>query len=234
MLLQFPSRQLYAKVGNIQDPSESGIIRQFAYGDRNKNGEELVDFAVSNSLQIMNTSFPVHPRRLYTWTEPDGETRHQIDYIAIQRDHAKIIRSSRTLPGADCGSDHEPLIADIKMKLRCKKRHTPTPKYDVENIDSEFSVAVKNRFSQLASLCEEKEPEEIANSIRDIFKEEASKHLKRKTRKQHPWISEETLQKIELRKVLKKTKNSEPGRTQYKAANKEIKQLCKRDKKKLP
>ena len=220
-----------AKVGSIQDLSEKGIIGKHAYGPRNENGEQLVDFALGNELKIMNTTFPTHPRRLYTWTEPDGETKHQLDYISIQKDHSELIRGTRTMPGADCGSDHELLIADMKWKLRSKKKQIPIPRYDVETICGEFSVAVKNRFSELCKICEEHEPEELANSIKVVFKEEAKKHLKKKKKKKQPWISDETLIMIEERKRLKKRKQVEPEKTLYREVNKEVKLLCKRDRK---
>ena len=92
-------------------------------------------------------------------------------------------------------------------------------------------MAVKNRFSELSRLCEEQEPEELANSIKVIFKEEAKHHLQKKIKKHQPWISDETLKKIDDRKNLKKRKHVEPEKTLYREANKEVKQLCKRDRK---
>ena len=50
-------------------------IGNFALGERNDNGEELVNFAIENELSIRNTMFQKHPRRLFTWTSPDGNTK---------------------------------------------------------------------------------------------------------------------------------------------------------------
>ena len=49
-----------------------------------------------------------------------------------------------TLPGADCVTDHNLLIADVKIKLKRIKRAKQTLRYDVENIGLEFAVEVKN------------------------------------------------------------------------------------------
>ena len=114
--------------------------------------------------------------------------------------------------------------------IKSKKKQVPIPRYNVENITAQFSIAVKNRFAELNQLCEEKEPEEIANSIKNIFKEEARNHLQKKIKKHQPWITEETLNKIKERKSLKKRKNEEPEKSKYKEVNKEVKALCKRDK----
>ena len=80
-----------------------------------------------------------------------------------------------TLPGADCGTDHNLLIADVKIKLKRIERANQTPRYDVENIGLEFAVEVKNRFNGLQLA--DREPEEQWNDIRDIVKETADKSV---------------------------------------------------------
>ena len=71
-----------------------------------------------------------------------------------------------TLPGADCGTDHNLLIADVKIKQKRIKRAKQTPIYDTENIGLEFDVEVNNRFNVLQLA--DREPEELWNDIRDI------------------------------------------------------------------
>ena len=81
-------------------------------------GEQLVEFCSRNDLQIMNTFFKLHARRLYTWRSPDQTTRNQIDYIICKTRWRSSVRRVTTLPGADYGTDHNLLIADIKIKLK--------------------------------------------------------------------------------------------------------------------
>ena len=59
-----------------------------------------------------------HKRRLYTWTSPDGQHWNQIDYILCSQRWRSSIQSAKTRPGADCGSDHELLIAKFRLKLK--------------------------------------------------------------------------------------------------------------------
>ena len=73
-------------------------------------------------MSIANTLFTQPQRRLYKWTSPDQRYRNQIDYIIIQNRWRCMIHLAKTLPGADCGSDHELLIAKIKIKLRKAKQ----------------------------------------------------------------------------------------------------------------
>ena len=59
------------------------------------------------------------------------------------------IRSTKTRPGADCGSDHELLITKFRLKLK-KVGKTARPfKYDLNQIPSDYTVEVRNRFKGL-------------------------------------------------------------------------------------
>ena len=82
-----------------------------------RSGQRLIEFCQENALVITNTLFQQHKRRLYTWTSPDGQQRNQTDYILCSQRWRSSIQSAKTRPGADCGSDHELLIAKFRLKL---------------------------------------------------------------------------------------------------------------------
>ena len=48
----------------------------------------------------------------------DGQHRNRIDYILCSQRWRSSIQSAKTRLGADCGSDHELLIAKIRLKLK--------------------------------------------------------------------------------------------------------------------
>ena len=127
----------------------NGSTGRFGLGERNERGDQLVEFCTRNDFQIMNTFFKLHARMLYTWRSPDQTTRNQIDYIIYKTRWRSSVRRVTILPGADCRTDHNLLIADVKIKLRRIKRTKQTLKYNVENIGLEFAAEVKNRFNGL-------------------------------------------------------------------------------------
>ena len=92
----------------------SRVTGKFGLGIQNEAGQRLIEFCQENALVIANTLFQQHKRRLYTWTSPDGQHRNQIDYILCSQRWRSSIESAKTRPGADCGSDHELLIAKLK------------------------------------------------------------------------------------------------------------------------
>ena len=103
-----------AKVGGQEI---SAVTGKFGLGVQNEAGQRLIEFCQENALVIANNLFQQHKRRLYTWTSPDGQHRNQIDYICSRRWRSSI-QSAKTRLGADCGSDHELLIAKFRLKWK--------------------------------------------------------------------------------------------------------------------
>ena len=59
------------------------------------------------------------------------------------------IQSAKTRPGADCGSDHELLIAKFRLKLKKVGKTTGPLRYDLYQIPYDYTVEVINRFKGL-------------------------------------------------------------------------------------
>ena len=104
-----------AKVGSQETP---GVTGKFGLGVQNEAGQRLIEFCQENALVIANTLFQQHKRRPYTWTSPDGQQQNQIDYIVCSQRWRSSIQSAKTRSGANCGSDHELLIAKFRLKLK--------------------------------------------------------------------------------------------------------------------
>ena len=120
-------------------------------------------------------------REDYTWTSPDGQHRNQIDYILCSQRWRSCIQPRKTRPGADCGSDHELLIAKLK-----KVGKTTRPfRYDLNQISYDYTVEVRNRFKGLDLI--DRVPDELWNNVRDIVQETGSRPSpwKRNAKKQN-------------------------------------------------
>ena len=105
----------------------------------------------------------------------------------------------KTLPGADCGSDHELLSAYFKIKLKKVKQEKTQVRYDVSEINAGYKVEIQNRFQALMEIEKDINPDEFANDIRDIILETAKKHVPKRRRKNQPWISKKTYDRREKR-----------------------------------
>ena len=128
-----------AKVGRQEIP---GVIGKFGLGVQSEAGQRPTEFCQENALIIANTIFQQHKRRRYTWTSPDGQYQNQIDYILCSQRWRSSIQSAKTRLGADCGSDHELLIAKFRLKLK-KVGETNRPfRYDLNQIPYDYTVEV--------------------------------------------------------------------------------------------
>ena len=61
----------------------------------------------------------------------------------------KLYTFSKTGPVADCGLDHEILIAKYRLKLRKVEKSTRPFRYDLNQIPYHYTVEVTNRFKGL-------------------------------------------------------------------------------------
>ena len=59
------------------------------------------------------------------------------------------MQSAKTRQGADCGSDHEPLIVKFRLRLKKVGKTTRPFRYDLNQIPNDYSVEVRNRFKEL-------------------------------------------------------------------------------------
>ena len=132
-----------AKVGSQETP---GVTGKFGLGLQKEAGQRLIEFCQENSLVIANTLFQKHKRRLYTWTSPDGLHQNQNDYVLCSQRWRSSIQSVKTRLGADCGSDHELLIAKFRLKSKKVGKTTRPFRYDLNQIPYDYTVEVRNRF----------------------------------------------------------------------------------------
>ena len=144
---------------------------------QNEAGQRLTEFCQENALVVANTLFQQHKRRLYTWTSPDGQYRNQIDYILCSQRWRISIQSAKTRLGADCGSDHELLIAKFRLKLK-KEKTTRSFRYDLNQILYNYTVEMTNRFKGLDLI--DRMPEELWTEVHGIVQEAGIRPSQRK------------------------------------------------------
>ena len=61
----------------------------------------------------------------------------------------KLYTVSKNKTGADCGSDHELLIAKFRLELKKVGKTTRPFRYDLNQIPYNYTVEVRNRFQGL-------------------------------------------------------------------------------------
>lgn len=221
-----------AKIGEGED-HVSGI-GPYGLGERNDRGDSLATFCQANNLVLTNTMFFHHPRKRYTWISPGDRYRNQIDFIAIDRSWFSSILDARTQPGADGDSDHQLVIAKLRLKsFPQKKPATTNIKFDTDKlsdsaISADYMIQTENYFSVLMNELHypESTPNEMWEEMKVGWKAAASKVLgKRQTKKPKPWISNE----VKLMADEKRKAKQRIDHVKYKTLKREIQRKIRQD-----
>ena len=138
----------------------------------------------------------------------------------------KLYTVSKKRPGADCGSDHEFLIAKYRLKLKKVGKNTSPFRHDLSQMPNNHTVEVRNKFKGLDLI--DQVPDELWTEVPDIVQKTGIKNiLKEKKCKKAKWLSEEALQIAVKRREVK----SKGEKKRYKHLNAELQRTARRDKK---
>ena len=102
----------------------------------------------------------------------------------------KLYTVNKNKPRADCGSDHELLIAKFRPKLKKVRKTTRPFRYDLNQIPYDYTGEETNRFKGLDLI--DRLPEELWMEVHDIVQEAVITTIPRKNKcKKAKWLSEE-------------------------------------------
>ena len=121
---------------------------------------------------------------------------------SLQPKMEKLYTVSKKRPGADCGSDHELLIAKFRLNLKKLGKTIRPFRYDINQIPYDYTVEVRNRFKALDLI--DRVPDELWMEVHDIVQETVIKIIpKKKKCKKAKWLYEEALQITEKKRSEK-------------------------------
>ena len=89
-----------------------------------------------------------------------------MDYILCRQ---RWRSSTKTRPGADCGSDHKLLSTKFRLKLKKAGKTTRPFRHDLNQIPYDYTVEVTNGFKGLDMIY--RVPEELWTEVCDIVQE---------------------------------------------------------------
>ena len=102
------------------------------------------------------------------------------------------MQSAETRPGADCGSDHELLIAKFGLKLKKVGKTTRPFRYGLNQFPCDYTVKVTHRLKGCDRI--DRVPEELWTEVRDIVREAVIKTFtKKKKCKKAKWSSDKAV-----------------------------------------
>ena len=97
-----------------------GIHGGFGWGERNRDGERILEFADSLDMVVRNTFFKKDDEKLITYKS--GNCATVIDYAVVQKEVMKKVKDIKVIPGEECFSQHRLLIMDLMIEHRAVRK----------------------------------------------------------------------------------------------------------------
>src|SRR5215469_2252631 len=165
---------------------------------------------------------------MWTWKSPMDRSRNQIDYITICKRFRNALTQVKTYPEADCSSDHVPIIATIKLKLKrifkkniIPKRQLITQRKD-EDIKTRYNVVVKNKYEAMKDEIGENTAEQRWELLQEAIRVGNEKVISTSERRtKSPWMTERILITMNERRKFKGIDDQ-----MYKSINRMIHKEC--------
>ena len=111
----------------------------------------------------------------------------------INNKYRNCVTNARSFPSADVGSDHQLVIANIRLKFKILKKSNYPKKYDVFKLKNpqtrtDYEIEIGGRFAHLLSL-PDTDTQTMWKDIKLAFNETSKKTLGYKQQKQKkPWL----------------------------------------------
>ena len=228
-----------AKIGSDNNGYETCMGKE-AMGERNNNGQRLIDLCLENGLVIGGSVFQHKTIHKTTWNSPDNKTKNQIDHIAINQKWRRSMKDVKAIRGADVGSDHNLVLCKLQLKLKKVDKKPSLRLFDSSKlkdaaVKSSFVLELSNRFGLLENLPED-DINTHCNKILNLYTESSKTTLGHKTIQKKEWISEATWSLVERRKEAKQKMLASNGeinaeaRHDYKIFNTGVKRSARKDK----
>lgn len=227
-----------AQVGKERNGFDN-IIGPWSYGNRNDEGENLLDFCLRNEMIVGNTWFrkrESHKVTRYSW---DGRFKTMIDLIMVTESMKKWLLDVKVIPSVAMGGDHRLVVGTIIIKHPQK-----VTLIQERNIKS-WKLKDKIIAEQFRNLIQENIPNEESTSVEDEWKlfktnlltaaeKVCGKTNGRKKLKETPWWNEETRKATSKKnRAYRRHFNERTDETQrlYREAKKEAQKVINREKK---
>ena len=128
------------------------------------------------------------------------ETPQQIDYILVTKRFrlGANIHRTRSFPGADIGSDHDPVM--ITFRVRLKKARKPNPprlRFDLEqlrdpDVACTFQAMIGGKFAPLIGLSDEDmDIDTMITTYNTAVTDAASELLGKERLRKKPWVTKD-------------------------------------------
>ena len=206
-----------------------GVHGGSGYGERNADGDRVLEFAVANDFVIGNTFFVKRDSHLITYQS--GNAKTQIDFILLRKRNLKMAKDIKVIPSEECVPQHKLLICELRLKTSKPhpKPFSPKLRYwrlKEPTVQEEYEQVFKSKVNAFNNV--EASTEEIWNQLKtallDTTNETCGKTKKRHHKRETWWWNNEVNSAIAEKRRCWKAWKQGGGEEQYLQAKRNAKQ----------
>ncbi|KAM2969624.1 hypothetical protein FF2_016698 [Malus domestica] len=114
------------------------------FGERNEDGEAILDFAMAYDLFLANTFFKKREEHVITYKS--GSSKTQIDFLLMRKGDRITCKDCKVIPGESVANQHRLLVMDVHIKrVRQKNKTWKCPRTRWWNLKEEKQVIFKEK-----------------------------------------------------------------------------------------
>ena len=174
-------------------------------GDRNGEGERVIDFALVNGLSVMNTFYrhrESHKWTYYGWNEALQEytSKSMIDlFLTVDK---RMFRDVRAIPSLSMDSSHRMVVATLNWKIQRPRRKNCKLRFRTEMLKEpervrELREKVSNRLQETQANSVEGEWKRYKTALTDVAREVIGvKKAYTGRKKTTPWWTEDVQEAV--------------------------------------
>ena len=126
-----------------------------------------MNFCKRHNLFVTNTWFQQKRSAQHRWVSQNNEIKNQIDCVLVAKRYRNGVQNGKSMPGAECGSDHNPVIVKMKIRLQRVKKSKRMVKCNLRGFKTK---KVRDDYRmRLDKQLQEEKCDEV--DINDIWKE---------------------------------------------------------------
>ncbi|KAM2986083.1 hypothetical protein FF2_006407 [Malus domestica] len=157
------------------------------FGERNEDGEAILDFAMAYDLFLANTFFKKREEHVITYKS--GSSKTQIDFLLMRKGDRITCKDCKVIPGESLANQHRLLVMDVHIKRVRKKNKTwKCPRIRWWNLKGEKQFIFKEQVITQCVWDREGEASQMwdsmASCIRKVAKENEEVQTKVKAKKE--------------------------------------------------
>jgi hypothetical protein len=216
--------------GHIGDDCEGfeEIMGIYGFGERNRDGERILEFCQGRELMVLNTMFKKDREKKITYKSGGAET--QIDFLLMRKERRITFKDCKVIPGEACLTQHRLLstsliVRNLKRKKNAKgEKKIKAWKLKEEETRQQFEDKVKQKRDETGGGWEQ-----LSRNVMEAAKEVCGETTGHRRMKRETWWWNEVVQQAIQEKKLAFRRWQQTRTEEDKRDYKEKSKLTKRE-----